>query len=263
LEADSKEPRSVYFDLQAGWGVSKHIGGAAATRELASFCSIDGSSNVLVAGCGNGFSACMLARELGCKVVGVDINPAMVERSIQRARKMGLAKRTAFTEADATALPFVEEQFDVVFSESVNSFMLSPVSALREYRRVLVEGGRLGFNECVWLSPPPAGLKRYMERVTGARFLGMHDGWDALLWEAGFESPSVSIRRMSIVRQWQSEGEQLDAADVARAWLGLPRAIFTNADSRRWMLSTLAMPPSIVRLFHYFGYGLFTATKLA
>ena len=261
LEANNRASRSVYFDLQAGWGITKHIGGAVATRELARLCRIDDSTEVLIAGCGNGFSACMLAKEYGCRVVGIDINPAMVAKSTERARKMGLAGKTMFGEASATALPFDVGQFDIVFSESVNSFIPEPVRALEEYLRVLALGGRVGINECVWLAPPPEGLRRYMERVTGALFLN-GDSWESLLREAGFESLTASIHQTSTLRQWSSETEQLDLADVAHAWLTLPWAVLTNADSRRWVLSTLAMPASITRLFHYFGYGLFSATKL-
>lgn len=263
MESESNESRSVYFDLQAGWGITKHIGGGAATRELASLCSIDCSSRVLVIGCGNGFSACTLARDLGCRLVGIDISPAMVERSTQRAQKMGLTETVSFREADATRLPFDTGQFDVVFSESVNAFVPEPATALREYLRVLAEGGRVGINECVWLVPPPSSLERYMERTMDARFLNADGGWDTLLREAGFEAPTTSIRKMSPVQQWKSELDQIDAGEMVRAWLSLPWTVLTDATTRRWVLSTLAAPPGALRLFHYFGYGLFTATKPA
>ena len=261
MAAESSEPRSVYFDLQAGWGITKHIGGGAATRELASLCSIDSSFRVLVAGCGNGFSACTLARDLGCHLTGIDINPAMVERSTQRAQKMDLTERVTFREADAARLPFDAGQFDVVFSESVNSFIPEPIVAMREYSRVLNKGGRVGINECVWLVTPPSSLERYMERVMGARFLNANGGWDTLLQQAGFESSTASIRRMSPAQQWKSEMDQIDAGEMVRAWVSLPWTILTDATTRRWVLSTLAAPPAALRLFHYFGYGLFTATK--
>ena len=263
MESESNESRSVYFDLQAGWGITKHIGGGAATGELAALCSINSSSRVLVIGCGNGFSACTLARDFGCRLVGIDISPAMVERSTHRAQKMELAERVAFQEADATHLPFDAGQFDVVFSESVNAFILEPAAALREYVRVLAEGGRVGINECVWLVPPPASLERYMKRIMGACFLSADGGWDMLLRQAGFEVPTASIRKMSPVQQWRSELDQIDAGEMVRAWLSLPWTVLTDATTRRWVLSTLAAPPGALRLFHYFGYGLFTATKPA
>jgi hypothetical protein len=58
-----------------------------------------------------------------------------------------------------------------------------------------------------------------------------------------------------------SEMDQIDAGDMMRAWFNLPWKVLTDATTRRWVLSTLAAPPSPLRLFHYFGYGLFTATK--
>jgi SAM-dependent methyltransferase len=174
---------------------------------------------------------------------------------------MELTDRVTFSEADATRLPFDEGRFDVVFSESVNAFIANPNAALREYFRVLVAEGRVGLNECVWLMPPPSSLERYMERIMGARFLNANGDWERLLRQAGFAEPTASIRRTSPIQQWMSELDQIDAGEMMHAWFSLPWAILTDATMRRWVLSVLAAPLGTLRLFHYFGYGLFTATK--
>src|SRR5512139_2392609 len=100
------ESTSLYFDLQADFGITKHMGGLDATRELAELCHIQEGSYVLEVGCGIGVSACFLAKEYGCRIMAVDISDKMVARAAARARKRGLESRLEFRVADAQQLPF-------------------------------------------------------------------------------------------------------------------------------------------------------------
>ena len=79
-----------YFGLQAYWGVTKHMGGLKATRELIELCHIDEGKYVLDVGCGIGITPCYLAKRYGCRVVGVDISQKMVDRSKERAKREGV-----------------------------------------------------------------------------------------------------------------------------------------------------------------------------
>ena len=74
------ESRESFFDFAAYAGFTKHLGGVKATEELATSCHIGAGSYVLDVGCGAGVTACFLAKRYGCRVVGVDILPAMVQR---------------------------------------------------------------------------------------------------------------------------------------------------------------------------------------
>jgi len=40
-------------------------------------------------GCGTGFSACYLARKIGCEVVGIDIAELSIEEAKERAKRQG------------------------------------------------------------------------------------------------------------------------------------------------------------------------------
>ena len=114
---------SSYFELQAYWGTTNHLGGLKATNELVQLCNIDTNSYVLVIGCGTGKSAVYLVRKYGCRVVGIDISERMVELSKRRASKNGVEDRVEFKVADAKALPFPDALFDGVICESVNVFI--------------------------------------------------------------------------------------------------------------------------------------------
>ncbi|GAH92786.1 unnamed protein product [marine sediment metagenome] len=48
---EKAEPESFYFTIQASWGLTKHMGGLEATRELIEACHIDKDSYVLDVGC--------------------------------------------------------------------------------------------------------------------------------------------------------------------------------------------------------------------
>lgn len=60
MSENSFSRSSLYFELQASWGLTKHMGGYNGTRELAEACQIGRGSYVLDVGCGVGITACFL-----------------------------------------------------------------------------------------------------------------------------------------------------------------------------------------------------------
>ena len=112
-----------YFDFLADVGITKHYGSLNVTQELAALCRIGQGQTVLDVGCGVGVTPCYLAKEHGCRVVGVDITPKMVERSQERAEREGVADQVEFRVADARALSFEDNLFDAVLCESVVVFV--------------------------------------------------------------------------------------------------------------------------------------------
>jgi ubiquinone/menaquinone biosynthesis C-methylase UbiE len=86
-------------------------------------------------GCGTGFII-DLAADLFTEVAGVDLTPAMLERVQSRPN-------VRVSRGDATALPFGQEQFDVVSAYSFFHHLDDLGAALRESHRVLRPGGAL------------------------------------------------------------------------------------------------------------------------
>ena len=87
---------------------------------------------ILDFGCGDGFITQEIANT-GAQVVGVDLDPNMVEAARARGLKAELA--------DGTALSF-EAEFDAVFSNSVLQWIKQPEPALQSIARALKPGGR-------------------------------------------------------------------------------------------------------------------------
>ena len=112
---------------------------------------------------GTGASSVALAKS-GAQVVAADFSPGMIAEG--RRRHAGIPNLT-FVEADATALPFADAEFDTVTMSFGLRNVNDPKQALRELLRVTKPGGRLVV--CEFSHPPSRsfnGLYRfYNDRV--------------------------------------------------------------------------------------------------
>jgi len=100
------------------------------------FCQ---SKNVLDAACGEGFGTALLA-DVAQQVTGVDISEAAVKHARHR---YGQHANTTFDVADCCALPFGDNQFDVVVSFETLEHLSGQEEMLSEFRRVLQDDGIL------------------------------------------------------------------------------------------------------------------------
>jgi ubiquinone/menaquinone biosynthesis C-methylase UbiE len=255
------EPESYYFDLQASWGLTKHMGGLEATRKLIEACHIDKASYVLDVGCGVGITACYLVKEYGCKVVGVDLSEMMVERSKERAKRKNVEDKVEFKIADAQDLPFKDRIFDAVICESVVAFSTDKQKVVREYARVTKPGGYVGMNEVTWVETPPPELVEYLSRALGHAEFSNPDGWKVLLEKAGLTGVAARVYKTSALRQWASEVRQMDPRDYSGAWRKFFSLCFKSRALRKWIKEISIPPRSIFRIFKYLGYGLYVGGK--
>lgn len=118
---------------------------------------------------GTGASSVALARS-GATVVAADFSPGMIAEGQRRygpAAAGGGIRNLSFVEADATALPFGDAEFDTVTMSFGLRNVNDPQKALRELLRVTKPGGRLVI--CEFSQPPSRtfnGLYRfYNDRI--------------------------------------------------------------------------------------------------
>ncbi|MBU0492822.1 MAG: methyltransferase domain-containing protein, partial [Chloroflexi bacterium] len=189
------ENEQTFFDFAAEAGLTKHFGGLEGTAELVGLCHIGEGSYVLDVGCGVGATACFLAKRYGCRVMGVDIRARMVERAEERARRDGLSDQVAFRVADAQDLPFEDDLFDAVITESVTAFPEDKQRAVNEYARVTKPGGYVGLAESTWLQvPPPPELVAWVSQDVGSCVRPLAaDDWMGLLENAGLQDITMRL----------------------------------------------------------------------
>ena len=147
-------------------------------------------------GCGNGAAALSVADAFGVQVVGIDVDPSQIAlaRSLAGDRTDAL-----FITADATCLPFIDGQFDVVATNKTTHHVPRWSSALAEMRRVLKAHGYLVYADLTapsWLALVLKPFAGQTSLLTGAdldrcfeplKLLQRHSGW--LHYEAILQKP--------------------------------------------------------------------------
>lgn len=165
-----------------------HPGGPALTRKLANAAMIGRESTVLDVACGRGESARVLAGHFGCHVVGVDYSSETTVRANVLTAEADLSDRIHFVQGDAERLPFDAGSFDVVICECSLCVFPNISIALREFRRALRPGGRLGISDIVLNEPVPESLQDLFGRVLCIGGALSVDGYRDAFAAAGYTS---------------------------------------------------------------------------
>jgi ubiquinone/menaquinone biosynthesis C-methylase UbiE len=98
---------------------------------------------VLDIGCGLGAIDELLITQYGASsVVGIDIDPALLEGLLARVKRAGLADRIRGVKVEPGRLPFADARFDVVFSKDSLVQIPDKPALFAEILRVLRPGGR-------------------------------------------------------------------------------------------------------------------------
>ena len=144
----------IYREVrQESYGVDLGQTGWMTEQELRSFfelLNLSAFSRVLEIGCGAGRCALYLARTLGARVTGIDINAAGIHNARELAHSAGLSSRADFLCSDASEkLPFEDNSVDAVFSNDAMCHIPHRLETLREWYRVLRPGGRMLFTDAM------------------------------------------------------------------------------------------------------------------
>lgn len=162
-------------------------------EELCEALDIRSGQQVLDVAAGNGNVSLAAARRW-CDVVATDYVPALLERA--RVRAVAERLHISFLEADAEALPFNDESFDVVVSTFGVMFTADHERAARELLRVCKRGGKIGLAN--WT---PEGFIGQLFKV-----IGKH-----LPPPAGAKSPALWGNRERIGELFGSQAEAIQA----------------------------------------------------
>lgn len=137
------------------------------TQRVLERSGIHKGMTVLEIGCGNGAYIPAAARMVGPKgsVLALDVQPEMLrllEDELNKQENLSISN-VVLHQADATQLPFENEQFDVVFMVAVLSEIPDVPKALKEVKRVLKPDGRFAVTE--FLPDPDYRLEHEIIRL--------------------------------------------------------------------------------------------------
>ncbi|WP_428740209.1 class I SAM-dependent methyltransferase [Tenacibaculum sp.] len=117
-----------------------HVRGAAVSKELAESIDLNNKS-VLDVGCGLGGPCRMLAETYNCITSGIDLSNEYIRTAKKLSQLVKLESKTSFIQGDATALPFENESFDVVWTQHVQMNVPDKQKFYSEINRVLKPSG--------------------------------------------------------------------------------------------------------------------------
>jgi len=123
------------------------------------------TQRVLDVACGAGFLVCALATGARC-VCGIDLAERMLAEAWRLVRAQPQV-HTVFCQADAEALPFSGEAFDIVSCKLALHYFPHPEIALGEMRRVATRAGRVALIDRI-SSEAPARCA-YQNRIENLR----------------------------------------------------------------------------------------------
>lgn len=146
-------------------GVRQGPGSDAATCRAMELACLDRSGPLKIAdiGCGTGAAALLLAQQLESEIIAVDFLPEFIEELEVRAKHQGLANKITPLVGSMQALPFNEDDFDVIWSEGA-IYNIGFERGAREWASFLKPGGVLVASEITWTtSTRPGELQQYWD----------------------------------------------------------------------------------------------------
>ncbi len=107
-------------------------------------CQIKPSEQILELGYGPGYAIEKIVSGLNTgKIYGIDFSKLMYKHASRRNRKQIQAGKVELFTGNVENMPFIDNQFDLVFGINIVYFWTDPLKEIHEILRVLKPGGRL------------------------------------------------------------------------------------------------------------------------
>lgn len=186
------------------------------SKKIPTLLDLKPDSSVLEVGCGSGGYALYLAKDVGCKLVGIDINASGIQNANQLAAPEGLQARVRFELCDASKeLPFDANSFDAVFSNDVLCHLPGRAQVLGEMYRVLKPGGRMLFSDALIVGGMLSHLEIATRSSIGHYVYGPPGENERLMERAGFRNiratdttenaAQIALRRFEARKKYKDE----------------------------------------------------------
>jgi tocopherol O-methyltransferase len=228
-------------------------------EQLASRVHILRGARVLDVGCGLGGSSLWLARNFGCRVLGLTISPVQAAMAAERASAERLQDCVDFQVKDANYLDLTTESFDIVWVIECTEHLRDKSRFIESCARVLKPGGTLAI--CAWVAaecPRSGEHARLLSAVcTGMLCPSLGSQREYLRWisTSGFAQVRADEITRQVEQTWEHSARIAARPEVQAALL------LGDVRMRRFVRAF-----STIRRAYAEGamaYGIFTARKSA
>jgi SAM-dependent methyltransferase len=176
-------------------------------RHFISLLELKKSDSFLEVASGSGGCSLFIAEQVGCHVIGIDINEFGIKNSNELARKRNLDSIARFQLTDAgQALPFEDNRFNAIFSNDAICHIPGRAQMLKECHRLLKPGGRMLFTDALVVT----GLTSH-EEIARRSSIGYYE----------YSPPGVNERLIQDCKfeLIQTEDLTTQAALISERWL--------------------------------------------
>ena len=206
-------------------------------RRYLGWLELSPASELLDIASGGGGPATCAARELGCRVVGVEKHATGVATAQKLAAQHGLGERVRFLEHDATLpLPFPDASFDAI--TCIDSMLHFPDrgAILAEWRRVLRPGGHILYTDPIVVTGMVTNEELFIRSSIGFFLFTAVGVNDQLIATADFElvhREDVTEEMARVARRWlqarSENSEQLVQLEGSSTFEGQQRFFAVTA----------------------------------
>ncbi|WP_424405050.1 class I SAM-dependent methyltransferase [Pasteurella sp. PK-2025] len=164
-------------------------GGRRATEWLIEQGQFTAQKTVLEVACNMGTTAIGIAKQFGCVIEGVDLDEVALENAQANIQQQGVADKIHVQRANATRLPFADQQFDIVLNEAMLTMLPweAKQKAVAEYFRVLKPHGVLLTQDVMLVEEESEQTLSEMRDAIHLNVTPLtRQGWENLFKQQGF-----------------------------------------------------------------------------
>jgi len=120
-------------------------------KALSFIDQLKNESQIADIGCGTGGQTMVLAQNTSGNIIGIDLFPGYIDILNDNAQKLKLQDRVKGIVGTMEALPFQNEELDLIWSEGA-IYNIGFERGLNEWRRFLKTGGHICVSEASWFT---------------------------------------------------------------------------------------------------------------
>jgi SAM-dependent methyltransferase len=143
------------------------------TDRIVALARESSATRILDLGSGMGTTLMRLLREhqQGMKYYGVDFSPKMIARARERVAELPEVQRRKikFFHVDAQSIPFMDGDFDFIYSECVLNLLSNRTKTIAEVARLLAPGGLFVYTDFVASTAVPDAIRQNEQLACGCR----------------------------------------------------------------------------------------------